>query len=131
MSADFLIELGTEELPPKALKSLSNAFTEGVLDGIRELGLNFEAHQSFAAPRRLAVTISGLDTRTPDKDLVIWGRHLRLPLPLTAAPRERRKPLLAKTKSVLISCHQWLKTMANRTSCVFDAPKTELKPKRY
>lgn len=73
MSADFLIELGTEELPPKALKSLSNAFTEGVLDGIRELGLKFEAHQSFAAPRRLAVTISGLDTRTPDKDLVIWG----------------------------------------------------------
>ena len=41
MSADFLIELGTEELPPKALKSLSNAFTEGVINGIRDLGLNF------------------------------------------------------------------------------------------
>ena len=76
MSADFLIELGTEELPPKALKSLSNAFTEGVINGIRDLGLNFEATQSFAAPRRLAITISGLDIQTPDKDLVIWGPKL-------------------------------------------------------
>ena len=73
MSADFLIELGTEELPPKALKSLSNAFTDGVISGIRDLGLNFESTESFAAPRRLAITISGLDTQTPDKDLVIWG----------------------------------------------------------
>jgi glycyl-tRNA synthetase beta chain len=73
MSADFLIELGTEELPPKALKSLSRAFTDGVVGGLRELGLNFENVVSFAAPRRLAVTINALDTQTPDKDLVIWG----------------------------------------------------------
>jgi len=73
MSADFLIELGTEELPPKALKSLSNAFTEGVVSGLRDQGLNFEATEAFAAPRRLAVVIKGLETQTPDKDLVIWG----------------------------------------------------------
>ena len=73
MSADFLIELGTEELPPKALKSLSNAFTEGVVNGLRDQGLNFEATEAFAAPRRLAVVIKGLETQTPDKDLVIWG----------------------------------------------------------
>jgi glycyl-tRNA synthetase beta chain len=73
MSADFLIELGTEELPPKALKSLSNAFTEGVVNGLRDQGLNFEATEAFAAPRRLAIVIKGLETQTPDKDLVIWG----------------------------------------------------------
>ena len=73
MSADFLIELGTEELPPKALKSLSNAFTEGVVSGLRDQGLNFEATEAFAAPRRLAIVIKGLETETPDKDLVIWG----------------------------------------------------------
>ena len=73
MSADFLIELGTEELPPKALKSLSNAFTEGVVSGLRDQGLNFEATEAFAAPRRLAIVIKGLETQTPDKDLVIWG----------------------------------------------------------
>jgi glycyl-tRNA synthetase beta chain len=43
MSADFLIELGTEELPPKALKSLSTAFTDGVVAGLRDLGLNFDS----------------------------------------------------------------------------------------
>lgn len=73
MSADFLIELGTEELPPKALKSLSTAFTNGVVEGLRDLGLNFDSVISYAAPRRLAITISALDTQTPDKDLVVWG----------------------------------------------------------
>lgn len=73
MSADFLIELGTEELPPKALKSLSKAFTEGVVSGLSDQGLNFETTEAFAAPRRLAIVIKGLQTQTPDKDLVIWG----------------------------------------------------------
>ena len=73
MSADFLIELGTEELPPKALLSLSEAFTSGVVAGLRDRGLNFGAVRSFAAPRRLAITIADLDQSTPDKDLVIWG----------------------------------------------------------
>ena len=73
MSADFLIELGTEELPPKALLSLSEAFTSGVVAGLGDRGLNFGAVRSFAAPRRLAITIADLDQSTPDKDLVIWG----------------------------------------------------------
>lgn len=73
MSADFLIELGTEELPPKALKSLSKAFTDGVVSGLREQGLNFGTTEAFAAPRRLAIVIKGLETQTPDQDLVIWG----------------------------------------------------------
>ena len=34
MSADLLIELGTEELPPKTLKQLSEAFTAGITDGV-------------------------------------------------------------------------------------------------
>jgi glycyl-tRNA synthetase beta chain len=73
MSADFLIELGTEELPPKALLSLSEAFTSGVVTGLRDRGLNFGAVRSFAAPRRLAITVADLDRKTPDNDLVIWG----------------------------------------------------------
>ena len=38
MSKDLLIELGTEELPPKALKKLSDAFTQGIVDGLTEAG---------------------------------------------------------------------------------------------
>ena len=78
MSADFLVELGTEELPPKALKSLSNAFTDGVVSGLRDLGLNYKNVRSFAAPRRLAITISELDAQTPNKDLVIWGPPVKV-----------------------------------------------------
>ena len=78
MSADFLVELGTEELPPKALKSLSNAFTDGVVSGLRDLGLNYKDVRSFAAPRPLAITISKLDAQTPNKDLVIWGPPVKV-----------------------------------------------------
>ena len=78
MSADFLVELGTEELPPKALKSLSNAFTDGVVSGLRDLGLNYKDVRSFAAPRRLAIIISELDAQTPNKDLVIWGPPVKV-----------------------------------------------------
>jgi glycyl-tRNA synthetase beta chain len=73
MSADFLIELGTEELPPKSLKTLANAFTNGIIKGLEDQGLNFKHFQSFAAPRRLAVVVYELDRQTPDKDIVNWG----------------------------------------------------------
>ena len=41
--ADFLIELGTEELPPKALSTLMNAFAEGILERLSSAGLSFDA----------------------------------------------------------------------------------------
>ena len=66
---DFLVELGTEELPPKALKKLSNAFTQGILDGLGKAQLSFESHISYAAPRRLALLIKGLETSQPDQNL--------------------------------------------------------------
>ena len=57
---DFLVELGTEELPPTALKSLSDAFTTGVEAGLKEAGLSHGNVVSYAAPRRLAITIEAL-----------------------------------------------------------------------
>ena len=66
---DLLIELGTEELPPKALKRLSHAFTEGVREGLAAAELSHGALQSYAAPRRLAILISDLSERQPDKQV--------------------------------------------------------------
>jgi glycyl-tRNA synthetase beta chain len=66
---DFLVELGTEELPPKALKNLSNAFNQGIIDGLNNAQLSFDSYESFAAPRRLALLIKGLDTAQPDQNL--------------------------------------------------------------
>ena len=64
---DFLVELGTEELPPKTLKSLSDAFTQGIVRGLEAAGIQFGAVESFAAPRRLAVRIRDLAHAQPDK----------------------------------------------------------------
>ncbi len=66
---DFLVELGTEELPPKALKKLSDAFTQGILDGLNKEQLSFESHISYAAPRRLALLVKGLETSQPNQSL--------------------------------------------------------------
>jgi glycyl-tRNA synthetase beta chain len=73
MSQDFLVEIGTEELPPTALLKLSNSFTEQVRSGIEASGLNFEKIEPFATPRRLAIVVSGLDQQTPEKQITNWG----------------------------------------------------------
>ena len=74
-TANCLIELGTEELPPKALKALSTAFEQGLLAGLRAADLTFNADnvKSFATPRRLAIVISGLQTQQPDKNIEKLG----------------------------------------------------------
>lgn len=73
MSADFLVELGTEELPPKALKKLSAAFSKGIISGLKEHDLEFGAVKSYATPRRLALVVEGLAEQTPLKEVVSWG----------------------------------------------------------
>ena len=70
---DFLVELGTEELPPKALKTLSDAFTSGITQGLKDANLNFGEVVAFAAPRRLAVRIAGLETQQADQEETLYG----------------------------------------------------------
>ena len=72
-SEDFLVELGCAELPPKALKSLSEAFQSGVEAGLGKAGLSYQQIQSFASPRRLAILISGLDVQQDDIHQERWG----------------------------------------------------------
>lgn len=73
MSQDFLVEIGTEELPPTALLKLSNSFTEQVRSGIEASGLSFNNVEPFATPRRLAIVVTGLDEKTPEKQITNWG----------------------------------------------------------
>ena len=72
-SEDFLVELGCAELPPKALKTLSDAFQSGVEAGLGKAGLSFEKIQSFASPRRLAILITNLDVQQNDILQERWG----------------------------------------------------------
>ncbi len=78
MRGDFLVELGTEELPPKALLALSNAFTKGIVNGFKAANLSFGEVTSYAAPRRLAVVIKGLDVQAPDSEIVAWGPPVKV-----------------------------------------------------
>jgi len=73
---DLLIEIGTEELPPKALLKLSNAFTAGITDGLTKAELDFGQVEPFAAPRRLAVLVKDLDESQSDKEVERRGPAL-------------------------------------------------------
>jgi len=65
-SEDFLFEIGTEELPPKALRKLGEALESGVRDGLKKAALDYNEMRWYAAPRRLAVTVSGLVSAQAD-----------------------------------------------------------------
>ncbi|MDX1695612.1 MAG: glycine--tRNA ligase subunit beta [Ketobacteraceae bacterium] len=68
-TADLLIELGSEELPPKALKKLSDAFTLLLEEGLAKHDLSFASVQSFATPRRLAIRVDQLAVQQQDKSV--------------------------------------------------------------
>ncbi|MDX1678871.1 glycine--tRNA ligase subunit beta [Arsukibacterium sp.] len=68
MSArDFLVEIGTEELPPKALKTLASAFAENITTELAKQELSHGEVSWYAAPRRLAVRINSLAESQSDK----------------------------------------------------------------
>ncbi len=64
---DLLIELGVEELPPKALRKLSQAFVDGMVERLGAADLAPESRHGFAAPRRLAMRLSGVPERQADR----------------------------------------------------------------
>lgn len=76
---DFLVEIGTEELPPKALRKLSEAFGQGIEQGLQDAQLSYSAVQLFAAPRRLAVLVQQLDASQPDRAIEKRGPSVKAP----------------------------------------------------
>jgi glycyl-tRNA synthetase beta chain len=71
--ADFLVELGTEELPPKALPGLAAAFHDGVVARLAEARLAHGEVESFATPRRLALKVKRMEVRQADQEVVLRG----------------------------------------------------------
>ena len=72
---DLIIELLTEELPPKALKNLSQHFASSVCQGLFDARLidNAENYTAFATPRRLAVLLPNVKGVQPDIQIVKKG----------------------------------------------------------
>ena len=78
---DLLVELGTEELPPKALTTLRDAFAGSVIEGLAAAGVPHGEVKTYAAPRRLAFIIKDLATAQPDRQVERRG-------PATSAPEK-------------------------------------------
>lgn len=83
---DLLIELGTEELPPKSLRTLELAFAEALRTRLMQAGLTVPAIESYATPRRLAVQIRRLAIRPPDQLIKRRGPPLAASFDATGAP---------------------------------------------
>lgn len=76
MAQDFFVEIGIEELPPKALKTLATSLQQNISDELTKLDLVFSSSQWYAAPRRLAVRINGLAEQQADKEVEKRGPSL-------------------------------------------------------
>jgi len=74
--ADFLFELGTEELPAAMLEGLRDDLSVRVREGLETLNLPVDSVRSFAAPRRLGVLVSGLPARQEDRTETVVGPAL-------------------------------------------------------
>ncbi|MEC9306413.1 MAG: glycine--tRNA ligase subunit beta [Pseudomonadota bacterium] len=72
----LLLELGAEELPPKALDALSDAFAAGIEKGLQDAEIPFQTVTAFATPRRLAVQVTGLADKQPDREVERRGPAL-------------------------------------------------------
>ena len=83
---DFLVEIGTEELPPKALRSLSEAFVAGITSGLEKAQLIHAGATGFATPRRLAVQVKRLAAAQPEQHLKRRGPPVTAAFDASGAP---------------------------------------------
>lgn len=102
MAADFLVELGTEELPPTALKTLMQAFGQGIEKGLQEQGLPFEKIETFASPRRLTTVVRALADQTPQKEVVVWGPPAKIAFDADGNPSKAAEAF-AKKNGIAVS----------------------------
>ncbi len=83
---DFLFELGTEELPPKSLRDLSQALSRDFRSRLERSGLAHGQVFAFAAPRRLALLVKNLAERQPDRRIERFGPALAAAFAADGAP---------------------------------------------
>src|SRR6185436_7985602 len=87
MASSLLVELLTEELPPKALSALGSAFANGIRDELVALGLapkSGKYEQDLATPRRLAVLVRDVAERAPSEEKEVTGPSAGAPPPAVA-----------------------------------------------
>jgi glycyl-tRNA synthetase beta chain len=102
-SRDLLVEIGTEELPPKALRRLRDAFHAALDRLLDENRLEHGTSQAFATPRRLAVLVREVPAIQPDQEIVRRGPALKAAFDAAGAPT---KPAEGFARSCGVSVNQ-------------------------
>ncbi|WP_447787152.1 glycine--tRNA ligase subunit beta [Stenotrophomonas bentonitica] len=94
----LLIELGTEELPVKALPGLAQAFFDGVVDGLAKRGVAVERGDAkpLSTPRRLAVLLPGVAVEQPEQRGEVLGPYLNIALDADGQPTKALQGFAAK-----------------------------------
>ena len=94
----LLVELGTEELPVKALPGLAQAFFDGVLDGLAKRGIAFDrgAAKPLYSPRRLAVVLPAVAVEQPEQHSEVLGPYLNIALDADGQPTRALAGFAAK-----------------------------------
>ncbi len=82
----FLVEIGTEELPPKALATLAEAFADEIASGFAAAGITSDAVEPLFSPRRLAVIASNVPVRQPDTSQQRLGPAVKAAFDAKGAP---------------------------------------------
>lgn len=77
VTKNLLLELGTEELPPKALRNLAQSLHDSFVKQLNEQGLQFSSSKWYATPRRLALFIEQLADKQEDKEIEIKGPAIK------------------------------------------------------
>ena len=95
-TAPLLVELGTEELPVKALPELARAFAEGIAAGLDRRGVARGAARTLYSPRRLAVLIDAVATEQPAQSSEVLGPYLNIGLDAAGEPTPALKGFAAK-----------------------------------
>lgn len=95
-TAPLLIELGTEELPVKALPELARAFAEGIAAGLDRRGVARGAARTLYSPRRLAVLIDAVASEQPAQSSEVLGPYLNIGLDAAGEPTPALKGFAAK-----------------------------------
>jgi glycyl-tRNA synthetase beta chain len=104
-SAPLLVELFTEELPPRALKRLGDAFCEGIVEGLRSRGLAAEGVRvdGFATPRRLAARVAAVAALAPDRSVEVKGPSVKVGLDAAGVPTQALLKWAAKQSAPIES----------------------------
>jgi len=94
----LLIELGTEELPVKALPGLAQAFFDGVVDGLSKRGVTIDRGDAkpLSTPRRLAVLLPGVAVEQPEQHSEVLGPYLNIALDAEGQPTKALQGFAAK-----------------------------------